>query len=70
MLAEFEAEETSGKPYRARGLSSQGAHLVFHDLLMREVIQSGMEETLIAALANPAYWDRHEIDYKDAKPRT
>lgn len=61
MLVEFEAEEASGKPYRARGLSSQGLS-VYHDL-MREAIQSGTEETLIAALANPAFGDRHEIYY-------
>ena len=68
MLAEFDAEETSGKPYRARGLSAKGLS-VFHDL-MREAIQSGTEKTLIAALAHPAYWDRHEIYYRNDKPRT
>jgi hypothetical protein len=68
MLAEFDAEEASGRPYRARGLSIKGLS-VFHDL-MREAIQSGTEETLIAALSNPAYWDRHEIFYRDGRPRT
>src|ERR1051326_8190597 len=68
MLAEFDAEEASGKPYRARGLSSQGLS-VFHDL-MREAIQSGTDETLINALANPAYWDKHEIYYREERPLT
>jgi len=67
MLVEFEAEEASGKPYRARGLSSKGLS-VFHDL-MREAIQSGTEEALVAALSNPAYWVRHEIYYRDGRPR-
>lgn len=68
MLAEYEAEEASGRPYRARGLSSKGLS-VFHDL-MREAIQSGTEETLCAALTAPAYWDRHEIYYRDGRPLT
>jgi hypothetical protein len=68
MLAEFESEEASGKPYRARGLSPKGLS-VFHDV-MREAIQSGTEETLSAALANPAYWDRHEIYYRTGNPST
>lgn len=66
MLSEFAGEEASGKPYRARGLSSKGLS-VFHDV-MREAIHSGTEETLSAALANPAYWDRHEISYREGRP--
>ena len=36
---------------------------MFHGLVL-EAIQSGTEETLIAALRNPAYWDRHKIYYQ------
>lgn len=67
MLAEFEAEETSGRPYRGSGLSALGLS-VFHDL-MREAIQSGAEDALIATLSNPLYWERHEIYYRNGKPR-
>lgn len=67
MLAEFDAEETSGRPYRGSGLSAMGLS-VFHDL-MREAIQWGTEDTLITALANPRCWERHEIYYRTGKPR-
>lgn len=55
MLAEFEAEEASGRPYRSRNLSPAGIEAFVE--LMRQAIRSGTEQTLTAALTQPAYWN-------------
>jgi hypothetical protein len=55
MLAEFEAEESSGNPYRGNTLSPVG--LVEFSGLMRRAILSGNEQTLTASLLDLAYWN-------------
>lgn len=61
MLAEFEAEEATGNPYRGERLSAQGRKM-FPEL-MREAIRSGNEQSLLAALSNHAFWNPTE-DYE------
>jgi hypothetical protein len=58
MLAEFEAEERGGNPYRGERLSSAGA-AAFPDH-MREAIQCGNELSLFAALNRIHYWNSSE----------
>lgn len=67
MLAEFEAEESTGNPYRGKGLSAAG--LGVFPSLMREAIKNGNEQTLIAALSNPAYWNPTEIYVRNGVER-
>ncbi len=68
MLAEFEAEEASGNPYRGERLSAQGRN-IFSDL-MREAIRSGSEQSLLAALSNPAFWNPSEEYERNGVVRT
>lgn len=58
MLAEFEAEELGGKPYRGKVLSAIGC-VEFPDL-MRRTIRTGNEQTLITSLLVPSYWNPTE----------
>ncbi len=55
MLREFEAEESSGNPYRGKNLSAVGR--VEFGGLIRQAIRSGDEQTLIASLLNSSYWN-------------
>lgn len=48
MLAEFEAEEASGHPYRSKNFSAAG--LSAYPSLMRAAIENGDEESLAASL--------------------
>ena len=59
MLDEFDKEEAGNIPYRGRGLSDVGC--AEFSGLMRHAIRSGNEETLIASLFNPSYWNPTEI---------
>ena len=59
MLDEFEKEEAGSNPYVGKGLSAVGC--AEFSCLMRHVIRSGNEETLIASLLNPTYWYPTEI---------
>jgi hypothetical protein len=54
MLAEFEAEENSGQPYRSKAVSEEG--LKAFPMLMRSAIESGDEGSLGDALNDPGYW--------------
>lgn len=67
MLEEFEAEESGSNPYRGKGLSASG-RAAFPDL-MREAIKGGNEQTLIAALSNPSFWDPTETYVRDGVQR-
>jgi hypothetical protein len=69
MLAEFDSEERSARPYRSKALSSIGLEC-FPDF-MREAIQSGNEETLCLALNFPEHWEPFEQYVRDgiARPR-
>jgi hypothetical protein len=58
MLRQFEAEEQSGQPYRGRRLTSTGR--AAWPTLMRQAIVRGSEQSLIAALCQPLYWDLRE----------
>jgi len=68
MLREFEAEETSGKPYRSKALSADG--LRAFPGLMRQAIQSGNEQTLYQALNVPEYWEPDEPYVRGGAQRT
>lgn len=54
MLAEFDAEEAGGRPYRSSILSPVG--LAAFATLMRAAIAGGDEESLTEALRDPTYW--------------
>lgn len=54
MLKEFEAEEASGNPYRGASLSRKG--LAAWSSLMKETIESGTDQTLMASLNDPTLW--------------
>jgi hypothetical protein len=54
MLAEFDAEENGGHPYRSNKLSSVGTTMF--PGLMRVAIESGNEQTLIDSLRDPNFW--------------
>lgn len=58
MLTEFELEESSSIPYRSKNLSHEG-NIAFSDL-MRQAICQGNEQTLMASLTNPTYWQSTE----------
>ena len=68
MLAEFDAEERSSKPYRSKALSSIG--LECFSELMREAIKSGSEETLCLAFSIPKYWEPFEQYVRDGIQRS
>lgn len=63
MLAEFEAEQSSGNPYPGKGLSPAG-HAAFPNLT-REALRTGNEQTLIASLSNASYWNPTETVVRD-----
>lgn len=54
MLAEFEAEEAAGNPYRSKTLSLAGREAF--PRLLRGAIQTGNEGSLIQDLSHPSYW--------------
>lgn len=54
MEKEFEAEEASGRPYRSKRLSAEG--LAIFPNLMRNAIEAGDEQTLIASLTDARFW--------------
>lgn len=58
MLREFEAEESSGTPYRGKTLSEEGRRAF--PLVMRHVIRSGNEMDLARALLRADYWQGME----------
>lgn len=58
MLEAFEAEEASDKPYRSKALSKAGLDAFAE--IMRDAIRVGTEETMMVALAQPAYWNPTE----------
>src|SRR2546423_1007300 len=68
MLAEFEKEESGGRPYCSKALSSLGLS-VYPDM-MREAIKFGNEETLRHALEEESYWDPTEEYTRDGVTRT
>jgi len=68
MLAEFEAEESGGKPYRGRELSAAGQ--AASPGLIREAINQGTEETLTAALAKSDFWNPNETYTRNGVKRT
>jgi hypothetical protein len=59
MLAEFEAEEVGGNPYRGERLSAAG-RAAFPDHI-REAIRHGNEQSLLAAINKAAYWNATEL---------
>lgn len=65
MLAEFEAEERGGNPYRGANLSAHGRE-VFPDIL-REAIRSRDEAWLILALSRASYWNDVEVYERGGK---
>ena len=67
MLAEFNAEEAGGNPYRSKALSSNGQK-VFPQL-MRDAIQHGTELSLATALNRPAFWETMETYVRDGIER-
>jgi len=58
MLKEFQAEESSGKPYRSKRLISKG--LEVFPKLMDKAIKEGNEVTLAKDLNDPSYWKPSE----------
>ena len=68
MLAEFEAEEASGKPYRSKALSDAGR--AAFSKLMREAIIRGNEQTFITSLLDPNYWKSTETYARGGGIRT
>jgi hypothetical protein len=68
MLAEFEAEEASGKPYRSKALSDEGRSAF--PTIMRDAIVEGNEETLADSLAKPKYWSQSESYVRNGVTRT
>jgi hypothetical protein len=58
MLAAFQEEETSGKPYRSAALSAAG--LAVFSGLMENAIKSGTETSLYQALGDARYWTETE----------
>jgi hypothetical protein len=67
MLAEFNAEQAGGNPYRSKALSARGQE-VFPQL-MRDAISHGAEESLAAALADPSLWEPMETFVRDGVTR-
>jgi hypothetical protein len=58
MLAEFEAEEAGGNPYRSKALSPEG--LRRFPEFMRLAIEIGDEGTLMQAINDGVYWEPYE----------
>lgn len=67
MLREFDAEEAGPRPYRGKGLSPAGVAAV--PGLIRDALTSGTEETLIAALAHPDFWNLTEAYVRNGVTR-
>lgn len=67
MLIEFETEQSSGNPFRTRGLSPEG--LTVFPGLVGEAIRSGNEETLAHSFCNQTYWNPTERYVRDNVPR-
>jgi len=68
MLAEFNVEEASGKPYRSKALSDQGR--VAFPAIIRVAIMKGNEETLANSLAKPENWNQNESYVRNGVTRT
>lgn len=67
MLAEFEAEESSGNPYRGKGLSPAGRAAFAN--LMREALRAGDDQTLIGSLSQASYWNPTETYVRNGLER-
>ena len=67
MLAEFEAEESGGNPYRSADLSAAG-QAVFPDL-MRQAIHAGDDQSLIQSLLNLSFWKPTQTYVRAGVPR-
>lgn len=67
MLQEFEAEQSTNNPYRGRVLSASGTSAWAG--LMREAITNGNDDTLIASLQIPSYWQPTETYVKNGVQR-
>ena len=54
MLAAYDAEVDSGRPYESSVMSPEG--LAAYPDLLREALRAGDEVTLTRAISNPRYW--------------
>jgi hypothetical protein len=72
MVEEFDTEEASGTPYRGKGLSADG--LTAFPGRMRTALTMGTDDSLIASLGEPSYWNAtdvrgHRINVRQAAER-
>ncbi|HKU48929.1 MAG TPA: hypothetical protein VJP79_03170 [Nitrososphaera sp.] len=66
MLKEFQNEETSGKPYRSKNMTSGGKSAF--SKTMENAIRNGNEVTLARELANPTFWESSYTAVRNGKP--